>query len=91
MNIKGLVRGAGLLGSGAAVSAVVLLSQGAGASQYQTGTCEWNNPQATVLCVHRAPHNVCVAALNNTRQPCWWWTGSDSQIVFNWRGRVVQS
>ena len=79
---------------------LIPLSAGVNAPQYHSGTCEWNNPDAKVLCVHRAPPSVCKEAgmVIYTRkhaarivEPCWWWVGSDSMIVFDWRGRVTSS
>jgi hypothetical protein len=79
----------------AAAGAALLIVPAAGAAtaapaQYHAGSCQWNNPRARVLCVHRAPADVCKEALGSTA-PCWWFTGSDTQVVFNWRGLAVTS
>ncbi len=46
----------------------------------------------TVLCVRRAPKDVCKAAFGHDfSRACWRFTGGDSQLVFDWRGRVRTS
>lgn len=49
-----------------------------------------STPHARILCVYRAPRDVCRAALN-TSATCWWFTGSKQQIVFRWTGQVASS
>jgi hypothetical protein len=53
--------------------------------------CAWARPRARVLCVHRAPRAVCHDALGADVNVCWWFTGADTQLVFDWRGDVASS
>lgn len=53
-------------------------------------TCKWRDSHATVLCVHRAPREVCREALATTL-PCWRFTGSDTQVIWDWKGIVTTS
>jgi hypothetical protein len=41
--------------------------------------------------VHRAPRAVCHDALGANVNVCWWFTGADTQLVFDWRGDVASS
>lgn len=75
----------------ALATALLTLNVGsAGAHSYRTGSCQWNNPRAQVLCVHRADKYMCHDALRSWA-PCWAFVGSDTEVIFNWRGRASTS
>jgi hypothetical protein len=44
------------------------------------------------ICVNQAPEAICKDAFGkNFNRRCWWFTGSDTQLVFNWKGEVRTS
>jgi len=90
-----------IVASGLLASAALITASAAGgyaAAKLSTPTdvqtvyanCKWTDPNAKVLCVGRAPNADCPIALR-APAPCWWFTGSDTQIVFNWSGKVANS
>lgn len=74
---------------GCAVTGPQAKAQSRTTHHYWRGRCEYNDSHAQLLCVTRAPRDVCRAALHV--DTCWWFTGSDSQVVFDWKGSAVTS
>jgi len=80
------------VGAGALLTLTLVPAPGGAAvSHYRSGNCQWNNPHARVLCVGRADWQVCRDALGRHQAPCWWFTGSDTQVIFNWSGKAATS
>jgi hypothetical protein len=59
-----------------------------GASRSGT-TCRYRDRHARVLCVDRAPARVCREVFGHPT--CWWFTGSDTQVLWDWAGHSETS
>ena len=78
------------IAAAAAMSLAALISPtGHQSTHYRHGACQWNNDHATVLCLHRAPKAACREEFGTP--VCWWFTGSDTQVLVTWAGRVATS
>jgi hypothetical protein len=83
---------AGVIGASVAVGAFVLTAQGAPSLATVADTAQAVHAVAhhhRGIWVERAPRDVCESALNVRR--CWWYTGTESQVVFDAEGLAVTS